>query len=480
MTVGILTERRPRRARPVETMRVRSSGLAWLVAAEGLSTLLGFAVVVHWARSLGPGSFGHVEYALAVSAWLLIVVRGGIEMIVYREAARRPRLVHALTEVLLGMRCACAVAGYLLVLLVAWLVGAERGLLVAVAGVALIPSALVVDVGLRATGRLGGIALAQSVRAVGYAVMGYGLVHSPVDAVRAAWCGVLGEVTAAIVLLIVYGREHPIPRPRFRCRAWAVLASRGAIATLTRFGRVTLYGADMLVLGWWAGAELGPYAAARRIVFALVGIGLVVPTAVAPAIARAWLAGSERARDTIGAVSAGLWALSLPASLGLALTAARWMPLVFGPSYRAGGIWLVLVAARLPWLLSNSLSQAALIACRRERQALHLVLGMTLLALFIVPAGAVLAGPSGVGTAALVVEMAGALGGWLLLRTLGAASAWHRHGVHALLGCLTMGIACWVVWAWPVWAVSLTGAVVYTAFCFAWGDTPARRGVCPR
>lgn len=480
MTVGVLTERRPRPGRPAEMVRVRPTGLARLIAAEALSTLLGFVVVVHWARRLGPGSFAHVEYALAVSAWLLVIVRGGMEMIVYREAARRPRLVHPLTEVLLGLRLTSALIGYLLVALVAWLVGAERGLVVAVAGLVLVPSSMMADVGLRASGRLGGIALAQATRAILYAAAGYWMVRSPAHVVWAGCCSVMAETAAALILLLLYVREHRLPCPRFRSRAWLALARRGAIATLTRFGRVTLYGADMLVLGWWAGAELGQYAAARRIVFALIGVGLVVPSAVAPAIARAWLAGSTRARDTIEAVSAGLWALSLPASLGLGLTAARWMPLLFGPSYRAGGPWLVLVAARLPWLLSNSLSQAALIACRRERQALHLVLGMTLLALLIVPAGAALAGPWGVGAAALAVEMAGTIGGWLLLRRLGVASAWHRHGVHALLGCLTMGIACWIVWAWPVWAVSVTGALVYAAFCFAWGGSPARRGAIVR
>ncbi len=50
---------------------------------------------------------------------------------------------------------------------------------------------------------------------------------------------------------------------------------------------MSLYGADLLALGWWAGAELGPYAAARRLVFGLVALGLVVPASVAPAIARA-------------------------------------------------------------------------------------------------------------------------------------------------------------------------------------------------
>ena len=74
------------------------------------------------------------------------------------------------------------------------------------------------------------------------------------------------------------------PVPRLAAPGVAlVLARRGAIAGLIRFGRVSLYGADLLALGWWAGPELGAYAAARRLVFGLVALGLVVPAAVAPA-----------------------------------------------------------------------------------------------------------------------------------------------------------------------------------------------------
>ena len=75
--------------------------------------------------ALGPTAFSHVEYAAAVTAWSLVVVRGGLEVIVYREAARRPRLIHSLTEILIGLRLACAVVGYAIVLLIASAIGRD-------------------------------------------------------------------------------------------------------------------------------------------------------------------------------------------------------------------------------------------------------------------------------------------------------------------------------------------------------------------
>jgi O-antigen/teichoic acid export membrane protein len=406
------------------TRPVLPGGIRWLLAAELVAGALGFAAMVHLARRLGPPAFARFEYASAVAAWLLVVVRGGVDVIVAREAARRPRLIRPLTEVLIGLRCVAALAGYALVLTVAAAVGAERGRVVAVAGLALFPSAFVADVGLRASGRLRGIALAQVVRALGYTILAVVLVGSARDARGAAWCLVAAEALGAVVPLVAHAREYGPPRPRCRRRAWAVLARRGAVAGLSRFGRVSLYAADLLALGGWGGPELGAYAAARRLVFALAALGLVVPAAVAPAIARGWAAGASPARSVIGAALVRLWAWSLFAALGLAIAADLWMPLVFGERYRRGGPWLALVAARLPWLLAASFHQAALVSCRRETWALRLVLGLLGAAVVAVPVSVARWGPWGAGWTVLALEIAGTAGGWLLLVRLGAAPRW--------------------------------------------------------
>ena len=215
------------------------------------------------------------------------------------------------------------------------------------------------------------------------------------------------EVLGAIVPLAIHTREHGFPRPRLRRRLALVLARRGLIAGLIRFGRVSLYGADLLALGWWVGPELGAYAAARRLVFGLVALGLVVPASVAPLIARGWAEGACSARGLITDALGRLWTFSLPVAVGLALTADRWMPLLFGASYQQGGPWLALVAARLPWLLTASFDQAALVSCRREAWVLDQMIGLVALAVLIVPLAVICGGPWGVGWAALLIEVVG-------------------------------------------------------------------------
>ncbi|MBX6312575.1 MAG: oligosaccharide flippase family protein [Isosphaeraceae bacterium] len=459
---------RPRPQRAAQHPREAGSlkGLGWLLASELAAGLVGFGVMVHFARRLGPEAFGRLEFAVALAAWLLVVVRSGIEQIVYREAARRPRLIGPLTDQLLGLKCLGALAGYALIAGLALAIGPEGGPLVAMAGLILVPSALVADVGPRARGELAAIAAAQALRTMGYAAWGWCLVRGPDHALRAAWCGVVGEGMACLFWLSLHARDLGLPRPGLRRRAWAVLARRGLIASLTRFGRVGLYGADLLVLGGWMGRDLGPYAVARRIVLALAALGLVVPGAVAPAIARAWALGPDRARALIRTWTAGLLAASLPAAVGLAVTAERWMPVLFGPGYRGGGPLLAITAARLPWLLLASFDQAALVACRRETIALRLVLGLVLLALIVVPISAAWGGPAVVGLAVLAVEVAGTVAGWASLDRLGVAPCWHHEGLGAIAGSLALLIICLATPTWPLVATCLLGAIAYAA---TWG-----------
>ena len=147
---------------------VSGHSLWLLIGSELFSSAVGFGVMITLARRLGPAGFADFEYASAIAAWWLVLVRGGFDSIVYREAARRPALIRPLTDCLIGLRLASAVAGLVAVLAMAWASGPDRGWVVAMAGMVLIPSALASDVGVRASGRFGRLALAQVVRAVGW------------------------------------------------------------------------------------------------------------------------------------------------------------------------------------------------------------------------------------------------------------------------------------------------------------------------
>ena len=108
------------------------------------------------SEPLGPSLLARVEYAAVVAALAArALCARRVDEIIYREAARRVRLVAPLTDLLIGLRLIWAVVRHAVVLTIAALVGPEKGRLVAAAGLTLFISTWVTDVGPRnRSGRL--------------------------------------------------------------------------------------------------------------------------------------------------------------------------------------------------------------------------------------------------------------------------------------------------------------------------------------
>ena len=160
-------------------MTVTPRALGGLLAAEATSALVGFAALVVLARRLGPGPLARVEFAGAIAAVMLVWVRGGIESIALREASRRPRLIARWSGVLLTVKLALASVALGVVGCAAAFAGQGRGATILAAGLVLIPSALLIDLGPRANGHLGAVAASQVVRALGLALATWFLVQGP-------------------------------------------------------------------------------------------------------------------------------------------------------------------------------------------------------------------------------------------------------------------------------------------------------------
>lgn len=432
-----------------------------MVSSEALVSLLGFATLVELARILGPVGFSDVEFALAVAAWLLVLVRGGFDVIVAREAARRPALVSPLTDLLIGLRLVAAAIGFVLAVGIGAIVGPPRREAVWVAGLVLFGSAGSADLWPRALGRLGWVGLGPVVRGFVYLLGILWFVREPRDAPRAVACLALAEAMAALATCLVHRRVVGPVFPRWRRRASLAVARRGIDAGLIRFGRVTLLGLDLLAMGWLIGEDVGEYAAARRLVFAVAGLAMVLPSTLGPSIARAWSAGREPSTARIAGIAEGLWALTLPAALGLMWTADRTLPFLFGSGYAEGGPWLAIVAARLPWMLSSILAQTALIACRREAECLRLVCWQTGLGVLGMALGVWRSGPLGAGLVALAIELGGSVVGWRMLARIGVGARAGLPSFRPALASLAVVPACLlsqgmaVPWTW------LAGALAY-------------------
>ncbi len=399
---------------------------------------------------------------------MLLFVRSGVEQVAQREAARRPRLIGRWTELLLGLKCVGAGVGAVAIVAGSILEGGSRGMTLAVAGLVLVPAALSPDIGPRALGRLRIVALAQMFRAIALLFWVVALVEGREDLAVAALAATVADTIALIVLTGWQVRRIGRFRPRWRRRGTAILARRGLVVSMIRFLRVGLYGADLIVIGLMVDPGAGAYAAVRRVVFAVVAIGLVVPSAFGPMIAGRWAAGVEPARESIRRACDLILGLALPASLGLAITGDRLIPVVFGHDYQPSSLGINLLAARLPLLLVASLENVALVSCRRDGLALRMVGLMALGVLVVLPPVAGRFGLNGVASVLLMIEGLGVVIGWRFLKNLGIAPTCLRDILPILAGCLVMFAVCRFARSWPVGVVVPIGALSYAAAFGAW------------
>jgi O-antigen/teichoic acid export membrane protein len=293
-------------------------------------------------------------------------------------------------------------------------------------------------------------------------------VNEPADLVRAAVAPGVAEGVVALVFAVRAVRVDGWNLPRWSTRATSVFSRRAAVAGLTRFGRVGLYAADAIAVGIALGpaATSGAYAVSRRVVFALVAVGLVVPTLLAPALARARSRGSAAASHQVGRGIGLLLGLFVPAALGLMLVAGRLLPALFGADYRNGSIVLALVAARLPVLLVATWLGSALVALGSEREALRATAFAGLVALIALPSAAILFGPLGIGLAVLGIEAVAVIAATLALHRIGIAVQrcvpWDR----IALGCAGLVGSVAATSTAPLAVTCIAGAIGYGA---GWG-----------
>src|SRR6476659_9823491 len=82
--------------------------------AEIIGKVATFAMFVAIARKLGPQGFGDITFALALTGQLLLIASFGMDIVVSREAIRKPSLLGSLMSVSLLIKLVMTVPALLI------------------------------------------------------------------------------------------------------------------------------------------------------------------------------------------------------------------------------------------------------------------------------------------------------------------------------------------------------------------------------
>jgi O-antigen/teichoic acid export membrane protein len=431
---------------------------AMVLAAQLASRVFALGSVIVIGNSLGPNAFGEMQTAVTYGAIVSVVADLGLSTLYLREGARRPERLGRFLDNMLTLRLPLFAAAILILFGALWLVGLHS-LVVATA-------ALLVSSGLQLLLRISFFALQRVkfvvVETVPEALLLLGLVVigalRHLDASYFIWAYVVSYVAAALyfaTVLVAMG----VWRPRLRFETsligpWLLMALPLAVSYI--FATV-YWQVDVPILQHFAPAtatrqcpnglaycEVGWYQLAYKPFQALLVVPYALRTAVFPLLSVYHRQAPLRLAIATEKFYKALFALGLPAAIGVVLLADQYTSLLHlyapaAPALRLLGITIV-------FMFVDNANAATLLAMDRQRTYAWIVgIGMLLnIALNAVSIPLVEASHPGYGYWATsantaVTEIGLVTIGWFALRHAGVTVPVLRLGWRIVPAALLMG-----------------------------------------
>lgn len=405
------------------TAKLSTGNLSVLALGEISAKAFTFIAFVHLARVLEPSGFGLLEFALALTMILTLVVDQGLATLGVREVAREPkdtgRLVGTIISTQLQIALVLVVGLVLLVIL--FQIEPPLSLLLIGFAVSLALFPFFITWYFQGRRRMFWVAFPQVIRWSIFAAAALLLVHSPAQLIRVPLIEIAALGTAGILLILVYLKSgNSSLHLRFGL-------DRNLVSESLPIGGAQLIWAlrmyfPVVLLGLTAGeTAVGFFGAPHRIIMAIQTILGAYFLNLLPVMSREYRASPEKLSDLLshslwltGSVSVFL--LAVPVTL-----ASFWIvDSVFGPEY--GKSPSVAVLSILIWLIPILVWRrhcfTALISSGNQKvEWACSVIGLLSLIALLIPFSR-LAGPVGAAWAIVISEFLAAAIAWRRIRFL--------------------------------------------------------------
>ena len=479
----ITTRASPRAAVPAPTTS-RSGAVARSFAAlasgDALGRVIAFLAGVFVARRLGAEMFGVMAFGQAVVLYFTHLSACGVDLTGIREVAADPTRARTLAPSILTFRALVSLG--LFVLLSAVAIAALPPLEAAVLALYAAtlfghgPNARFVLIGLS---RPIPVAVARTLGELVYALLVFAIVRQRHDVVWVPWAQAVGDVLAALAMLVWLRRIGFAMPVQLDWQAARPLLARSFPLVLNILLGLAIFNCDLLVLKFFRGNEVvGWYAASYQLISFLINIAWAYSHSLLPALTQASRESGER-HALYHTSLAQSFAVGLPIAVGGGLLASALITLVFGARFEPSGAPLAILIASVPLMLYKDVAMIAMIVSGREAA----VLRMTAIAVVFNLAANILVIPRygmlGAASTTLATELLrAALAAWYVRRD-GFTLAPARRFAKAALAALAMAAALHLAGPRPVWLLIPLGAAVYAAALVVTGAVELRRGRLP-
>ena len=347
----------------------------FLVLSSGqfFSKVVGFVAFAYLARTLGPESYGVVEYVVGMAVFFALLIDWGMGPIGVRELSAKPERAKSIAATISGARLLIAcVAVPILGLAALWSGQSEKVVQLAwLYAISLLAVPWKQDWLLQGREMMNAAALAQFIRMVTFAAGVLILVHSEADILYVG----IAEIAAVAITMVYY-----LGIQSLRICPVRLSFARGDVGRLMREGfsvglsnvvwTFIQYAPLFLVANLVGGVSLAWFAAAHRIVISLLIVSWIYHWNLYPTMARRAEGSTDAMRMIIGASFRVVAWGGILLALVLSLIGEPLLVLGFGNSFaEAAPAFAVLIWA-LPVTLLSGHARWALIAKGLQRYVL--------------------------------------------------------------------------------------------------------------